>query len=133
MREDGVFPLMAESSPPQTIVRCADEIRAIYYDGHRRLILLFLGLWTVFGGLAWLLKAEWIGAIAIGTMFVIVMNRLRRVNRAYMSLRCPACGEEARGYETRKNRIHLTCRKCGAVTPTDCGIYVMGGIREKIG
>lgn len=90
-------------------------------------------MWTVLGGLGWLLKAEWPGAIAVFTMFVIVMKRLQRIHRAYASQRCPACGEEARRYETRKNRIHLTCRQCGAMTPTDCVIYVMGGIPEKIG
>lgn len=124
---------MAEPSPPQTIVRCADEIRAIYYDGHRRLILLFLGMWTVLGGLGWLLKAEWPGAIAVFTMFVIVMKRLRRIHRAYASQRCPACGQAVGAYETTKNRIHLVCRNCGKVAPTDCGIYVMGGFPEKIG
>lgn len=128
----GILP-MAEPSSSPTIVRCADEMRAICYDGYRRRIVLCLVLWCIFGGLAWLLKAEWIGAIAIGGMMVIGGRHLLRIHRGYAGQRCPACGQAVGAYETRKNRIHLVCRHCGTVTITDCAIYVMGGFPEKVG
>lgn len=88
-------------------------------SGKMILLLLFS---IPFLTLGWLFNAPWLQAVGMmGAGLLIVVPHVLRMQRCLTDIPCPACGEKVGGHFSLNGRVHLKCRHCGQVTPTDCG------------
>lgn len=119
--------------PTKKVVICADTQRAILMDGAQRQVIWFMAINAALWLLGELFHVLWLPAIGIiGFAAFCIVPRLLRINRSLAQIACPACGRSAGAYFTENSRVHLRCQHCSEVSPTDCGVGIMGGIPYKI-
>jgi len=83
-----------------------------------------LAIYAAFIAIGVMMDAQWpmvVGFVAVVAVFVA--PHYIKFYREFSSQRCLGCGNPAGGIVTRQGRIHLVCKHCQAVTPTDCAMW----------
>jgi hypothetical protein len=112
------------------VVRCADDLRAVYPKPPYRLGLGFLAVFLLFQLIAEGLGWQWLRVVPFVVFMIILLPIILRLHRNYQrvidSLVCPHCGQVAGKTFTKMGILHLRCQHCGEESRTDSLVLYQG-------
>ena len=112
------------------VVRCADDLRAVYPKPPWKLGLGFAAVFLVFQLVAEWLGWQWLRVVPFALFFIFLLPVLMRLQRGYQrvldSLTCPHCGQAAGKTFTKMGVLHLRCQHCGEESRTDSLVLYQG-------
>ncbi|MCW1922180.1 hypothetical protein OKA05_06425 [Luteolibacter arcticus] len=112
------------------VVRCADDLRAVYPKPSFWLGLAFIAVFLVFQLIAEWLDWQWLRVVPFVLFLIFVLPVVMRLQRDYQrvinALECPHCGQAAGKTFTKQGILHLRCQHCGKETRTDSLVLYQG-------
>jgi hypothetical protein len=114
----------------EPVVRCADDLKAVYPRMPFRRGLVFLIVFLAFqlaaegSGWQWLRVVPFI--LFMIFLLPIIVRHQRNYRRVLNALLCPHCGQAAGKTFTKQGILHLRCQRCGRETRTDSLVLYQG-------